>query len=77
MLVRPDTFDGYLPVIAASETDLDKFKATHDINVFAPFLLTKRPCAVAETVSREPNRQHLERIWSLTQNNDPKWNSAA
>jgi hypothetical protein len=27
MLVRPDTFDGYLPVIAASETDLDKFKA--------------------------------------------------
>jgi hypothetical protein len=41
MLVRPDRFEGCLSIIAPSETDLNKFKASHDTNVFGPLLLAK------------------------------------
>jgi hypothetical protein len=41
MLVRSDRFEDCLSIVAPWETDLDKFKASHDINVFGPLLLAK------------------------------------
>lgn len=56
MLVRSAVFEDRLSIVAPCETDLDKFKASHDINVFLLLLLAKTMPPLLKR-SAEPNRQ--------------------
>jgi len=56
-----------------SETDLEKFKATHETNVVGPLLVTKvmLPLLKRSAAGRVVNMS--SGLGSLTQNNDPTW----
>lgn len=56
-----------------SETDLEKFKATHETNVFGPLLVTKTmlPLLKRSVAGRVVNMS--SGLGSLEQNNDPSW----
>lgn len=58
---------------APSETDLDKFKATHETNVFGPLLVTRTmlPLLRLSPVGRIVNMS--SGLGSLSQNNDSSW----
>ena len=63
--------------VPPSQTDLAKFKATYETNVFGPFLVTKAmlPLLEASAAGRVVNVSSS--LGSLTKNSDPAWEYAA
>ena len=60
----------------ASETDLSKFKATYDTNVFGPFVVTKAMLPLLKKSSAGRVVNVSSGLGSLTQNSDPNWEYA-
>ena len=62
--------------VPPSQTDLEKFKATHETNVFGPLVVTKAmlPLLKRSVAGRVVNVS--SGLGSLTQNSDPAWEYA-